>query len=216
MHGKFILMLSLVFAAQYGYSADGKIPWGDSRHDYEFNYLLERSPELAELWDGLDAEEQGAKLTEVREASSERYQQVAEYYQILMRKWDIEALREYGNGVSPADMEAFQIWLGDEKVEELQKKMAIMRYVMQKAETEGLTAEEVLNLEPYLKTDAIDALRHAKLSKEFSKNKAAPGCILSPGKAPVFWGGKTCPGSMTARKRAAGRPWVRAGPAPPR
>lgn len=179
MHRKFILMLSLVFAVQYAYSGEEKIPWGDSRHDYEFRYLLERSPELEELWDGLEGEEQGAKLTEVREASAERYQQVAEYYQILMRKWDIEALREYGNGVSPADMEAFQTWLGEEKVEELQKKMAIMRYVMQKAETEGLTAEEVLNLEPYLKTDAIDALRHAKLSKEFSKNKAAPRDYLS-------------------------------------
>ncbi|MDO8805281.1 MAG: hypothetical protein Q7R35_12730 [Elusimicrobiota bacterium] len=200
MYRKFIFMLTLILAVPYSYAGDGKIPWGDSRHDYGFKYLQEKSPELEELWDELDGEEQGAKLTDVREASAERYEQVAEYYQILMRKWDIEALREYGNGVSPADMKAFQIWLGEEKAGELQKKMAIMRYVMQKAETEGLTAEEVLNLEPYLKTDAIDALRHAKLSKEFSKNKAPPRDYLSArsstglhsfaGKTPGLVGGK--------------------------
>ncbi len=175
----FILIL-LVFAVPQAYAVDDQIPWGAPRHDAEFKYLQERSPELEELWDGLDAEEQTSKLTSVREASAERYEQVSEYYQILIRKWDVGRFKEYVNGVSFGDMKVFLIWFGQEKVQVLQKKMDVLRYVMQKAEKGGLTDDEVLALEPYLKTDAIDVMRHAKFSKEIF-NKAPPRDYLASG-----------------------------------
>lgn len=180
MWKKTLLILSLAVCHSSGYAVDSQVPWRDPRHDAEFKYLQERSPELEELWDGLGAEEQKSELTTVREVSAERYEQVSEYYQKLIAKWDVEALKCYVSGVSPGDMQAFQIWLGPQKVQVLQKKLDLLRYVIQKAEKEGFTDDEVLALEPYIKTDVIDALRHAKFSKEIF-NEAPPRDYLANG-----------------------------------
>lgn len=181
MQTKIILALSLAFAVPQAYAGDEKIPWGDTGHEYEFKYLQESSPEVEETWDGLEGEDQGARLSAVRDAAAKRYEEVAEYYQILARKWNIEELSEYGNGISPGDMKAVRIWLGEEKVRELQKKIKIVTYVTRKAEKEGLSDDEALALEPHLQPEAIAALKHAKFAKELVQNKTAPRDYLASG-----------------------------------
>lgn len=180
---KIILTLLFAFAAPCAHAGDEKIPWGDEGHDHEFKYLLENSPDLEETWDGLEAEDQQSRLSAVRAPAAGRYEEVSEYYGILARKWGVEELGEYGNGVSPGDMKAIQIWMGEHKAWKLRKKIEFVGSAAQRAEKEGLTEPDALELEPYLEPEAIAALKHAKFAKELVRNKTEPRNYLASGRS---------------------------------
>ena len=201
MQMKIILALSLAFSAIGAYAGEEKIPWGEPDHDLGFKYFQETSPDLEGTWDELEGKEQGERLSEVREVSEKRYEEVAEYYQILARKWDVEELREYGNGISQGDMKAVQIWMGEHKAWKLKKKIEVIGEITQKAEKDGLADDEALALEPHLQPEAIAALKHTKFAKELVLNKTAPRDYLAGGRSVSGLGtfaGK--PGGLTGGK----------------
>ena len=63
-----------------------KIMWGDEKYCLEFKYLTETQPTLKDLWDDLKAEEQKNKINDVKEPARDRYNEVKEYYDLMMSK----------------------------------------------------------------------------------------------------------------------------------
>ena len=143
-----------------------KIMWGDEKYCLEFKYLTETQPILKDLWDDLKAEEQKNKINDVKEPARDRYNEVKEYYDLMMSKWDIEETEKYLNSITDESIEVVRLWLGEKEALQLKKKKDTLKYLVEEAKISDIDKIDFKILEKYFKPEVISNIKGIKIEEE--------------------------------------------------
>jgi len=168
-----LLALFLLTAVSWPVKAQEAVPWDAPAHLSEFKYFREQATQDQKSWDALPPEEQKQELENVKTAALERREQVINYYNGAMEKWDAARLEEYQDSVKDEDIKAVSIWLGQERGDALERKLSTLRALTEKARQGGLDDSDLAALGPYLLPDAIAGMKAAKLSSDSVKKPGA-------------------------------------------
>jgi hypothetical protein len=171
------LALGLAGAA----SAQEAVPWGQREFLPQFNFFTEQQSQTPDTWAALEPEQQAQALAEAREPALRRQEAVNRHYAAAMAPWNTRALRDFTSRTTPEDLAVMKLWLGSAKAAALERKLAVTRAALSKAEAEGLTGAEVQALAPHLTAEAIADLRAIRAPNGLrSQAQAAADPRLAP------------------------------------
>ena len=96
-HLRSLLTLLLLAAVAGPAVAQEAIPWNDTGHIKQFKYFQEQQTQDRESWAALTPEEQRQELEQeaLIKASNDRHEQIVDFYNGAMEKWDAEQMRDY-------------------------------------------------------------------------------------------------------------------------
>jgi hypothetical protein len=141
--------------------AQEAVPWNAPAYNTQFKYFQEQQTQDQASWAARTPEDQKIELDSVQAASLKRQNQMVNYYNAAMEKWDSGQLREYLNSVKDRDLKAVSLWLGQEQGAALSRKFSLLRDTTRKS-GQGLNEADLAALEPYLKPDAINEMKAQK------------------------------------------------------
>ena len=161
-----VLTLSLLVSVSCAAMAQEAVRWNALAYGSQFKYFQEQQTQDKDSWAALAPEEQKQELEAVRDASLERQGQVVDYYNGAMERWDAEQLRGGLKDNKDRDIKTVSIWLGEERGSALERKLSTLRAMTLKAGQQGLDADDLAALEPYLKPEAIAGMKASKLAAD--------------------------------------------------
>lgn len=175
------MKMTLIFSALflltrcYAPAAAGEpVPWGAPAYGDQFKYFHEQRTQDQESWETLAPEDQLRELETVKEPAGERRDEVLNFYNDAMQKWDPARMRHYMGAIRSEDIRAVSLWVGPDGSGALVSKINTLRAIAEKSGRESLDAADISALEPYLTQDAIAGIRSVKPAAD-SAAKPKPG-----------------------------------------
>jgi len=160
--------LALVIAGGCAFAAEA-VEFGDRKYSPQFKFFIELQTYDQASWDGLSPEQQEEALLEVSGPAQERQQAMAGYYAAAMARWDSARLRDYCSQTTPDDVALVKLWMGALKGTLFEKKLALTRAMLDKAESRGLEEADIAALRPHLTEEALADLRSVKAAEDLRR-----------------------------------------------
>jgi hypothetical protein len=106
------------------------------------------------------------KINDVKEPARDRYNEVKEYYDLMMSRWDIEETEKYLNSITDESIEVVRLWLGEKEALQLKKKKDTLKYLVEEAKISDIDKIDFKILEKYFKPEVISNIKGIKIEEE--------------------------------------------------
>lgn len=145
------------------------VPWGKKEFVPQFKLFTEQAAFTPDSWTALAPERQAAALEEAREPAQLRQEAVARHCEAALAKWDTRRLRDFTSRTTADDIKTIKLWMGTAKAAAVERKLALTRELLRKAEAKGLTDEDAARLADHLLPAAIADLRSLRAPNGLQK-----------------------------------------------
>lgn len=145
------------------------VPWGKKEFVPQFKLFTEQAAFTPDGWAALPPERQAAALDEAREPALRRQEAVSKHCEAALAKWDTRRLRDFTSRTTADDIKTIKLWMGTAKAAAVERKLALTRELLRKAEAQGLTDEDAARLADHLLPAAIAELRALRAPNSLQK-----------------------------------------------